>query len=55
MESKRQHSYTSLIVSETGVKGVFSACIWETLNHLRVGKMFSREMYVFYFLRSSQS
>lgn len=49
MESKRQHSYP-LISSEASVKGVFSACVWETLSHLRVG-----EMCVFYFFRINHS
>lgn len=46
MEFKRQHVNT-LISSEAGMKGIFSACIWEALNHLRAGEMFQRGMYVF--------
>lgn len=40
MEFKRQHSYTSLISSEAGMKIVFPTCTWEALNHVRVGEMF---------------
>lgn len=55
MEFKRQHGYTSLISSEAGMYGVFSACIWEGLNHHRVGEMFQRGVYVFYFFKSNGS
>lgn len=42
MEFKRQHGYTSLISSEAGMNGVFSAFIGEGLAHHRVGDMFQR-------------
>lgn len=49
MEFKRPHGYTCLISSEADMKGVFSACIWEALNHLRAGEMFQRCVCVLFF------
>lgn len=54
MECKRQHGNT-LISSEAGMKGIFSACIWEALNHLRARKCFREVCTGFLFFESNQS